>query len=101
MLSQFPIECVDFLASQADAAVTSIGTGGDGSKRRVDYGLQQTDWMDARFNISLPKGMRAQAYMVQKVSPGLVVWEVSLNFSPTMPAIRSEAAMFGVDTVGE
>ena len=86
MLSQFPIErCVDFLAFQADAAVTTVGTGGDGAKRRVDYGLQQIDWMDARSKLPLPREMQAQAYMIQRVSAGLVVWETSLSCSPSTP----------------
>ena len=79
MLSQFPIErCVDFLAFQADAAVTSIGTRGDGAKRRVDYGLQQTDWMDTRSKLPMPRGMQAQAYVTQRVFAGLLVWEVTV-----------------------
>ena len=82
MLSQFPIErCVDFLAFQADAAVTSIGAGGDGAKRRVEYGRKQTDCMEARTKLPAPLHTQAQGYIVQRVSPGLVVWELYLSFS--------------------
>ena len=86
MLSQFPIErCIDFLAFQADAAVTSIGTGADGAKRQVEYGNPQTDWTRAKTNLPAPSKLQAQAYVVQRVSPGLMVWELNLAYDQHTP----------------
>ena len=72
MLSQFPIErCVDFLAFRADAAVTNIGAGGDGAKRRVDFSHKHTDWMEAKMSLQPPTNTYVQCYVVQGVSRAL------------------------------
>ena len=65
MLSQFPVErCVDFLAFQTDAAVSS-----EGAKRRVDYGRQQVGWAQAKTKLRVPLHTQVQCYIVQRVSP--------------------------------
>ena len=75
MLSQFPIErCVDFLAFQTVKQLPAL----------VPAVMEVKEESTMEDNKSLgrrPSHMQAQGYIAQRVSPGLVVWELCLSFS--------------------